>query len=113
MIFVSKLSCFLPSRGRHFGSNIAEKPVQVEDNKSESRNYLRKFCLFVLTFEVGLKFVLADKGSLCVRKVQFFLTLFKKPLDPPPPLFEHYVVNFSEGILTKVRKRLSRQLSTK
>ena len=24
-----------------------------------------------------------------------------------------YVVNFSEGILTKVRKRLSRQLSTK
>ena len=78
MIFVSKLSCFLPSRGRHFGSNIAEKPVQVEDNKSESRNYLRKFCLFVLTFEVGLKFFLADKGSLCVRKVQFFLTLFKR-----------------------------------
>ena len=62
MIFVSKLSCFLPSRGRHFGSNIAEKPVQVEDNKLESESwiYLRKFCLFFLPFEVGLKFVLAD-----------------------------------------------------
>ena len=53
------------------------------------------------------------KGSLPVRKVQFFWTLFKKPLTPPPLSFEHYVVNFSEGILTKVRKRLSRQLSTK
>ena len=30
-----------------------------------------------------------------------FLTLFKKPLTPPPLLFEHYVVIFSEGILTK------------
>ena len=53
-----------------------------------------------------------NKGSLRARKVQFFLTLFKKPLTPPLS-FEHYVVNFSEGILTKVRKRLSRQLSTK
>ena len=33
-----------------------------------------------------------------------FLTLFKKP-STPPLLFEHYVVNFSEGVLTKVRKR--------
>ena len=48
-------------------------------------------------------------GNLRARKVQFFLTLFKKP----PLSFEHYVVNFSEGILTKVRKRPSRQLSTK
>ena len=25
-----------------------------------------------------------NKGSLAVKKVQFFLTLFKKPLTPPP-----------------------------
>ena len=31
-----------------------------------------------------------DKGSNPLRKVQFFLTLFKRPLSPPPPLsFEH------------------------
>ena len=48
-----------------------------------------------------------SKGSLRVRKVQFFLTLFKMP--PPPLSFEHYVVNFSDGILTEVRKRLSQQ----
>ena len=55
-----------------------------------------------------------DKESHPLKKVQFFWTLFKNPLTPPPPLsFEHYVVNFSEGILTKVRKWLSRQLSTK
>ena len=54
-----------------------------------------------------------SKGSHRFRKVQFFLTLFKRPLPPPPLLFEHYVVNFSEGILTKVRKRVSQQLSTK
>ena len=29
-----------------------------------------------------------DKGSHPLRKVQFFLTLFKRPLTPPP-LFEH------------------------
>ena len=52
------------------------------------------------------------KGSHPERKVQFFLTLFKRPLTPPL-LFENYVVNFSEGILTKVRKRLSQQLSIK
>ena len=45
------------------------------------------------------------KGCHRVRKVQFFLTLFKRPLTPPPPLsFEHHVVNFfckkSFGILT-------------
>ena len=27
-----------------------------------------------------------DKGSHHERKVQFFLTLFKKPLTPPPPI---------------------------
>ena len=58
-------------------------------------------------------FFTLDQGSRHVRKVQFFLTLSKRPLAPPPLSFEHYVVNFSEGILTKVRKRLSRRLSTK
>ena len=28
-----------------------------------------------------------NKGSRPVRKVQFFLTLFKRPLTPPPPPF--------------------------
>ena len=52
------------------------------------------------------------KGSLHTRKVQFFFNIVQKAFDPPFS-FEHYVVNFSEGTLTKVRKRLSRQLSTK
>ena len=42
-----------------------------------------------------------------------FFNIVQKAFDPPPHLFEHYVVNFSGGILTKVRKRLSQQLSTK
>ena len=38
----------------------------------------------------------------------------QKVFDPIPPFrLNIYVVNFSEGILTKVRKRLSQQLSTK
>ena len=62
----------------------------------------------VITFYVG------GKGSHQTRKVQFFFNIFQKAFDPPtPPSLEHYVVNFFEGILTKVRKRLSRQLSTK
>ena len=40
--------------------------------------------------------------------------IVQKAFDPPPPhSFENYVVNFSEGILTKVRKCLSLQLLTK
>ena len=53
------------------------------------------------------------KGSHRPPKVQFFFNIVQKAFDPPPLSFEHYVVNFSEGILTKVRKHLSRQLSTK
>jgi len=37
----------------------------------------------------------------------------ERQVQATPLSFEHYVVNFSEGILTKVRKRLSQQLSTK
>ena len=51
------------------------------------------------------------KGSLRARKVQFFKHCSKSRW--PPHLFEHYVVNFSEGILTSVCKRLSQKLSTK
>ena len=54
-----------------------------------------------------------SKGSLRIRKVHFFFV--QKSLWPPPPPFRLniYVVNFSGGNLTQVRKRLSQQLSTK
>ena len=52
-------------------------------------------------------------GKPSRKKSAVFLNIVQKAFDPPPLSFEHYVVNFSEGILTKVRKRLSRQLSTK
>ena len=32
----------------------------------------------------GYKSINGDKGSPPLRKVQFFLTLFKRPLTPPP-----------------------------
>ena len=47
------------------------------------------------------------------KSAVFFLILFKKSFTRPPHSFEYYVVKISEGILTKVRKRLSQQLSTK
>ena len=71
-------------------------------------------CLLVL-----LNLSVSDKDAIIREavmreKCSFFLILFKRPLTPPPLLsFEHHVVIFSEGILTKVRKRLSQQLSTK
>ena len=52
-------------------------------------------------------------GKPSIKKSAVFFNIVQKAFDPPPLSFEHYVVNFSEGILTKVRKRLSRQLSTK
>ena len=42
----------------------------------------------------------ADKGSLPSPLVQFFLTLFKRPLIPPPR-FEHVCCNFLEWLLKK------------
>ena len=40
----------------------------------------------------------ACKGSRHERKVQFFLTLFKRPLTPPFDPFEHHVVNFLKSV---------------
>ena len=51
-------------------------------------------------------------GKPTWEKSAVFFNIVQKAFDPPPLSFEHYVVNFSEGILTKVRKCLSRQLST-
>ena len=45
-----------------------------------------------------------------MREKCSFFNIVQKAFDPPPFSFEHYVVNFSEGILTKVRKCLLRQL---
>ena len=45
-------------------------------------------------------------GKPSWEKSAEFLNIVQKAFDPPPLLFEHHVVNFSEGILTKVRKRL-------
>ena len=52
-------------------------------------------------------------GKPSCKKSAVFFNIVQKAFDPPPLSFEHYVVNFSEGILTKVRKRLLRQLSIK
>ena len=46
------------------------------------------------------------------KKSAVFFNIVQKAFDPPFRL-NIYVVNFSEGILIKVRKRLSQQLSTK
>ena len=54
-----------------------------------------------------------DLGKPSWEKSAVFLNIVQKAFDPPPPSFEHHVVNFSEGILTKVRKHLSQWLSTK
>ena len=59
-------------------------------------------------------FGIGPLGKPSRKKSAVLFNIVQKAFDPPtPPSFEHYVVNFSEGILTKVRNRLSRQLSTK
>ena len=63
-----------------------------------------------LMFEQRL---LNELGKPSCKKSAVFFNIVQKAFDPPPLLFEHHVVNFSEGILTEVRKRLSQQLSTK
>ena len=58
--------------------------------------------------------MIADLGKPSRKKSAVLFNIVQKAFAPPPPLsFEHQVVNFSEGILTKVRKRLLQQLSTK
>ena len=65
--------------------------------------------VFFSLFQV--KHVLFRKPS-CKKSAVFF-NIVQKAFAPPPLSFEHHVVNFSEGILTKVCKRLSQQLLTK
>ena len=63
--------------------------------------------------DVVMDLMMSIREASVQEKCSFF-NIVQKAVDPPPLLsFEHYVVIFSEGILTKVRKRLSRQLSTK
>ena len=66
----------------------------------------------VLWLLATLNLSLPVREAITREKCSFF-NIVQKAFDPPPLSFEHYVVNFSEGILTKVRKRLSQQLSTK
>ena len=56
--------------------------------------------------------VMKPLGKPSFKKSAIFFNIVQKAFDPPLLSFEHYVVNFSEGILTNVRKRLSQQLST-
>ena len=42
-----------------------------------------------ISFKRELMLFDSPKGSLHQPMVQFFLTLFKRPLAPPPPRFEH------------------------
>ena len=53
--------------------------------------------------------VMKPLGKPSFKKSAIFFNIVQKAFDPPLLSFEHYVVNFSEGILTKV----SQQLSTK
>ena len=74
-------------------------------------------CCFVLKVDREFEFLEKSRetrlGMPSFQKSEVFLNIVQKAFDPPPLSFEHHVVNFSEGILTKVRKRLSQQLSTK
>ena len=56
---------------------------------------------------------LINLGKPPDKKSAVFFNIVQKAFDPPPFRLNIYVVNFSEGILTKVHKRLSKQLSTK
>ena len=62
--------------------------------------------------DVLMDLMMSIREASVQEKCSFF-NIVQKPLIPTPLSFEHYVVNFSEGILTKVRNRLSQRLSTK
>ena len=57
--------------------------------------------------------IIITLGKPTREKSAVFFNIVQKASDPPPLSFEHYVVNFSEGMPTKVRKRLLQQLLTK
>ena len=57
--------------------------------------------------------IFSIREAITREKCSFFEHCSKSLWPSPPHSCEHYVVNFSEGILAKVRKHLSRQLSTK
>ena len=42
--------------------------------------------------------VTSNLGKPSFKKSAVFFNIVQKAFDPPPPSFEHYVVNFSEGI---------------
>ena len=67
----------------------------------------------MLTAALASFYCLSQLGKPSWEKSAVFFNIVLKAFDPLPLSFEHYVVNFSEGILTKVRKRLSQQLLTK
>ena len=69
---------------------------------------------FVCVFVIFVSLLFSDlvlwhplvREAIPREKCSFF-NIVQKAFDPPPLSFEHYVVNFSEGILTKVRRRLT------
>ena len=88
------------------------------------QKWIKKFRLFLSKGRLNLwaryskprkklKFFFLPIGKPSCKKSAVFFNIVQKAVAPPPHLFEHYVVIFSEGILTKVRKRLLQQLSTK
>ena len=71
-------------------------------------------CIYILNlylFGLGL-IVEGPLGKPSCKKSAVFFNIVQQAFDPPLS-FEHHMVNFSEGILTKLRKRLSQQLSKK
>ena len=69
------------------------KIAAMEQSKIKFNRYNNRtsFQLTLLGPEGGQSKIKSNryKGSHPKRKVQFFLTLFKRPLTPPPLLFEH------------------------
>ena len=89
-----------------------KKSWKYEENITNDKKYapvrheeVKPWCYWSWT----ILYVSMIREAILLEKCSFF-KIVQKAFDPP---FEHYVVNFSEGILTKVRKRLLQQLSTK
>ena len=86
--------------------------VRLEHQKRKPKK-----CANILPQKNGTRTNCSIEGKPSPKKSAVFFNIVQKAFDPPrgpPPLVSfEYVVNFSEGILTKVRKRLSQQLLTK